>query len=415
MNAPFRFTMLVAAIGVLRPGESNALRAPCCEETAAIGAPSTASLLWPNSANERARIAFRATLTSDRDLGKKVSGFARIRSMIEGRSEPLTALKRPYDVVISPDRRAYVSDGARSQVLVFDPRTRSVQYLGETGPRRGSIVKPMGLGVDARGNVYVADQGAKRVAAFAPDGTLLRIYGGPSLFLNPVDVAVDPAAGIVYVVDSYLHQVLAFRQSDGALVRRIGRNVGDVANKQRRLGIGGMDVATHGGAESDLASRSSLGHSTNRTNEPRDLVENRGSGPGEFRYPSFVAVGQTGNIYVSDAMNFRVQVFDRGGVFLRNIGKQGDRPGTFARPKGVAVDSEGHVYVADGAFNNVQIFDEQGRLLLAFGQVGRSDGELALPLGLFIDEHDFIYVADRVNDRLQVFQYLGASAANAGH
>ena len=412
MNTPLKFSLLVAAVGVLQPRAANALRVFCCEKPGPIGVVSNASLVWPNSADEPARIAFRATLSSDRDIGKKKSSFARIRSMIEGKAEALTALKRPYDVVVSPDRRAYVSDGARSQVLVFDPRTHSVQYLGETGPRRGNIVKPMGLGIDARGNVYVADQGAKRVVAFAPDGTLLRTYGGPSLFLNPVDVAVDASVGIVYVADSYLHQVLAFRQSDGVLVRRIGRNTGDVATKQRRLGIGGMEVATHGGADADLAARSSLGHSTNHTSEPRDLVENRGAMPGEFRYPSFLAVGPTGNLYVSDAMNFRVQVFDRGGAFLRAIGKQGDGPGTFARPKGVAVDSEGHIYVADGAFNNVQIFDELGRLLLTFGQVGRSDGEMALPLGLFIDEHDFIYVADRVNDRLQVFQYLSVAATS---
>ena len=218
-----------------------------------------------------------------------------------------------------------------------------------------------------------------------------------------------PAGGIVYVADSYLHQVLAFRLSDGALLRRIGRNIGDIATKQRRLGIGmmeAMEVPSHGQADADLATRSSLGHSANKTNESRDLVENRGAKPGEFRYPSFLAVGPTGILYVSDAMNFRIQAFDRGGSFLRAIGKQGDSPGTFARPKGVAVDSEGHIYVADGAFNNVQIFDEQGRLLLTFGQVGRGEGEMALPLGLYIDENDFIYIADRVNDRLQVFQYL---------
>lgn len=408
MNPPVRIALLALAFSML-PG-LNAVAQRCCAPPGAIGAPATSAIIWPNSAQEPARIAFRATLASERDIGKRRSGFARFRSVLEGTAEALTLVKRPYDVVVSPDRRVFVSDGARSQVLVFDPQTRSAQYLGETGPGRGRLVKPMGLGVDARGTVYVADQGAKRVVAFAPNGTALRTYGGPSLFLNPVDVAVDLEAGIVYVADSYLHQVLAFRQSDGALLRRLGRNVGDIATKQRTLGI---EVATHGLAEADLATRSSLGHSANRTNEPRDLVENRGANPGEFRYPSFLAVGSTGMLYVSDALNFRIQVFDRGGGFRRTIGKQGNVPGTFARPKGVAVDGEGHLYVADAAFNNVQIFDQLGRLLLAFSQMGRGEGELVLPLGLFIDEHDFIYIADRANDRLQVFQYLRAAAPDA--
>ncbi|MDH5233431.1 MAG: 6-bladed beta-propeller, partial [Gemmatimonadota bacterium] len=245
---------------------------------------------------------------------------------------------------------------------------------------------------------------AKRVVAFAPDGSALRTYGGPTIFLNPVDVAVDAEAGIVYVADSYLHQVLAFRQSDGALLRRLGLNAGDVAAKQTKLGT---SPSSHDLSDIDITTRSKLGHASNASNEPRDLVENRGAGPGEFRYPSFLAVGQDGKLYVSDALNFRVQVFDRGGTFLRAIGKQGDGPGTFARPKGIALDGAGHLYVVDAAFNNIQIFDGIGRLLLTFSQMGRGEGEVVLPLGLFIDEHDFIYVADRANDRLQVFQFLG--------
>lgn len=412
MNSPLQVAILAIAIGLIPLRNARAMQTRCCEEPVAIGRPATTALVWPNSSDEPARIAFRATLASERDVRKQPSGFARFRSMVAGTSEALTQVKRPYDVTVSPDRRVFVSDGARSQVLVFDPRTRSAKYLGETGPGRGRLVKPMGLGIDARGNVYVADPGAKRVVAFAPDGAALRIYGGPSVFLNPVDVAVDTVAGIVYVADSYLHQVLAFRQSDGTLLRRLGLNVGDIATKQRKLGTEGTEAATHGlaaAAAAAPATQSSLGHSPDRTNEPRDLVENRGAKPGEFRYPSFLAVGPKGTLYVSDALNFRVQAFDREGVFLRSIGKQGSGPGMFARPKGVAVDSEGHLYVADGAFSNVQIFDEQGRLLLAFGQGGRGEGEMVLPLGLHIDQNDFIYIADRTNDRLQVFQYLRTS------
>ena len=80
-----------------------------------------------------------------------------------------------------------------------------------------------------------------------------------------------------------------------------------------------------------------------------------------------------------DSMNFRVQIFDPDGKFLRVFGKLGDSFGQFARPKGIGVDSEGHVYVVDSAFNNVQIFDETGRLLLflvGLGTRGASSGFL---------------------------------------
>jgi DNA-binding beta-propeller fold protein YncE len=284
-----------------------------------------------------------------------------------------------------------------NQVTVFDAIARAARALGASGP--GRLVTPMGLAIDRSGDVYVADRGGRRVVAFAPSDQFLRAYGGPELMLNPVDVAVDAKAGLVYVADSFLHQVLVFRKSDGALLRRMGRSTGRVSAAQRAASA----PSSHGGNAS-----AAIAKGEPRATEPRDVVANRGVEPGEFRYPSFIAVGPNGALYVSDALNSRVQVFDRDGRFVQQMGRNGDGPGTFARPKGVAVDSEGHVYVADAAFNNVQIFDDQARLLLAFGRMGRADGEFDLPAGLFIDANDRIYAADRSNNRVQIFQYLRA-------
>jgi DNA-binding beta-propeller fold protein YncE len=305
-------------------------------------------------------------------------------------------------VVVGLDRRVYVSDGVRNQVLVFDPKTHAAQPLG--GPGQARLVTPLGLGLDGVGNVYVADQGGKRAVAFAPGNVFLRSYGSADVLLNPVDVAVDGKAGVVYVADSFLHQVLVFRQSDGMLLRRIGRNVGNMSAKQRSAAA---VTSSHGRTAAAVPAASATpGHEAGRSSEPRDVVANRGVAAGEFRYPSFIAVGPNGALYVTDALNSRVQVFDSDGRFVRQVGQLGDGPGSFARPKGVALDSEGHIYVVDAAFNNVQIFDEQGRLLLAFAQMGYGEGDLNLPLGLFIDQFDRIYVADRTNNRLQIFEYL---------
>ena len=90
----------------------------------------------------------------------------------------------------------------------------------------------------------------------------------------------------------------------------------------------------------------------------------RGDKDGEFNFPSNVAIERkTGNVYIVDTQNFRIQVFDKGGKFVKRFGQIGDAPGTFTRPKGIGIDSEGHIYVADAAFDNLQIFDEKGQVL----------------------------------------------------
>jgi DNA-binding beta-propeller fold protein YncE len=118
-----------------------------------------------------------------------------------------------------------------------------------------------------------------------------------------------------------------------------------------------------------------------------------------------------GNLYVADTLNYRIQVFDSKGGFVRAFGTQGDRPGEFIRPKGIGVDSEGHVYVADAEFNNFQILTPEGKPLLAVGTLGIQPGEFALVAGLYIDPKNQIYTSEMFHGRIQVFQYISQPAS----
>ena len=131
-----------------------------------------------------------------------------------------------------------------------------------------------------------------------------------------------------------------------------------------------------------------------------------GDADGEFNLPTELRLDGT-NLMVVDAMNFRVQVFDRSGKFQYSIGKIGDNPGAMFRPKGMSVDSEGDLYVVDAWWGLVQVFNRQGELLYYFGSKGIHAGEFQLPSGMYIDHSDQVYVVDSFNRRVQVFQYVG--------
>ncbi|MFQ5552045.1 MAG: 6-bladed beta-propeller, partial [Gemmatimonadales bacterium] len=225
------------------------------------------------------------------------------------------------------------------------------------------------------------------ITVFDAQGNYLRSVGGPEHLLNPVDVAVDPIDGRIHVADSHLHQIVTF-SSDGELLGRLG--VTDAL-------------------PADVRERHARAEDSNEPRGPIDAYQNRSGEPGEFRFPLSLAVTRDGTLYVSDGLNFRVQVFDRFGNYVRQIGELGDGPGSFARPKGIAVDSYGHLYVADASFNNVQVFDAEGNLLLAFAEGGQGEGQILLPLGLSLDAQDRIWIADRFNNRTQVFQYIAGS------
>lgn len=268
---------------------------------------------------------------------------------------PSDLLVKPYGIAVSRLGRLYVTDTVARRVFVFDPEAKTVAFLAETGTAR--LTKPVGVAVDGHDNVFVADATANRVFGYDLDGHLLLAIGREGELDSPSGLAVDRARDLLYVADAKKHHVRCYSAKDGSPVRTIGR---------------------------------------------------RGGAPGEFNFPTNLFVDTRGRLYVTDTMNFRIQVFDAEGAFINEFGTQGDTPGSLNRPKGVGVDSDGHIYVVDSSFNNFQTFDPEGQLLLFVGSVGRGPGEFFLPAGLYVDDRDRIYVADQGNARVQVFEYLKA-------
>ena len=128
--------------------------------------------------------------------------------------------------------------------------------------------------------------------------------------------------------------------------------------------------------------------------------------PEKFHFPTQLWVDGEDKLYVCDTLNYQVRVFGSEGQYLFSIGQHGNRPGYFAHPSGVATDSFGNIYVSDKQFENIQIFNSQGQTLISFGAEGNSEGEFWLPSAIFIDKNNRIYVADSFNRRIQVFQLL---------
>jgi hypothetical protein len=81
-----------------------------------------------------------------------------------------------------------------------------------------------------------------------------------------------------------------------------------------------------------------------------------GTDNGQFDVPIGVAVDSSGNVYVSDWLNSRIQKFDSSGNFITKWGSQGKDNGQFYNPQGIAVDLSGNVYVADTLNTRIQVF-----------------------------------------------------------
>ena len=275
-----------------------------------------------------------------------------IAGLGDGDRAPFSLL-RPQSGTLDARGRILVSDASLQAVVVFDP-------LGgvSTWERAAGLLKfasPSGIATSPDGRTWVADADLGFVVELDGEGTPAGVIGRGQL-RRPTGLAYDPVARLLYVADTQAHDVKAFDR-EGRLASTLGR---------------------------------------------------RGEGEGEFNYPTHLHFAR-GELYVSDTMNSRVQVFSAGRHRL-TVGARGLYVGNLVRPKGVTVDSQGNIYVVESYFDHLLVFDREGRFLLPIGGLGRDAGQFYLPSGVWTDDRDRVFVADMFNGRVVVLQFLGGGA-----
>ena len=133
---------------------------------------------------------------------------------------------------------------------------------------------------------------------------------------------------------------------------------------------------------------------------------------GEFSQPGDAYVDKSGNVWVADALNHRIQKFDGQGNFVGSFGRAGTAPGTFNEPWSVAVDDQGFIYVADTWNHRIQKFDANFTFVASWGQPGaQNPGPLDLfgPRDILVAADGTLWVTDTGNQRLLHFSNSGES------
>lgn len=274
----------------------------------------------------------------------------------------------PDGVAAAPDGSLYVTEGGGQRLLKLAPSGEQEWAIGQPGVRgfdNAHFNSPQGSpAVDAAGYVYISDTDNGRVQIFTPGGAYAGSFGSPGTgnyqFHCPTGVAIGPSNGFLYVTDRCNQRVKVYNSS-----RVYQATLGET-------GVSGSDNA--------------------HFNEPRG-----------------VAVDASGNIYIADRGNLRVQKCTlNGSAFTCKTfaGETGVAGGDFGHlyPLGVAADGAGRVYVADEHNHRVQVYDSSGAYLTTIGnRWGARTGELRHPAGVNVDRAGNVYMAERSNHRVQKY------------
>lgn len=368
------FLLMVLAIVVLMPLTVTAVKKKKAQPvTAPVVGPrkfdfDPAKLVWPSPPNI-GRIHWvdyfagaKIDYTPTQNLKPKASWMDRLAGgqsdaeKVNLKTFPFQMIG-PYGIAIDSKGFVYVADQRVGAVFVYDLETRDCQLIRNGIEAHFGWIN--GLAIDDDDRLFVSDGKMRRVTILnAKHEVENQIKDG---LIDPVGLAIDTTNRFLYVVDTQQDQVIVYDADSLKLLRKIGT----------------------GGKNHFLTT------------------------PGDFGAPQGVAVDGEGNVYVTDTMNNRVEIFDADGNFISTFGKAGDGPGFFARPKGIAVDSDGHIWVADQMQDRLQVFNRDGQLLTYVGTGhGELPGQFKSLQGVAIDKHNHVFTTEQEPGRLQVFRYV---------
>jgi DNA-binding beta-propeller fold protein YncE len=128
-----------------------------------------------------------------------------------------------------------------------------------------------------------------------------------------------------------------------------------------------------------------------------------GSGNGQFSNPHGIAIDSSGNVYVADSNNDRIQKFDNNGTFIKQWGSSGSGNGQFSNPHGIAIDSSGNVYVADSGNKRIQKSNGDGNVITTLDTGSKISAQFHNPIDIAADLLGILYVVDGGNNRIDVF------------
>jgi DNA-binding beta-propeller fold protein YncE len=316
-----------------------------------------------------------------------------------------SGLNDPRKVVFdSAGTDLWVADTSDSQVLRVTTSGTVVSTFGGTSVFR----TPYGLDNDSTG-VYVADTYNNRVRKInKATGAVIwtqTTCSGQTLS-RPRDLTVG-SDGNVYVADTDRNRIAVLNPSTGACITAFGS--GGSGNNQFQ-GPRGITSDGAGGLWVAEAWNYRAKHVQNNGTYIAKTNSTQGQGTNQFAAAQCVFV--QGNILnVCDTYNYRINRYtvDGAGVptFLDTIGAAPAAPGGFNGPFGVDYGPSGELYVTDWFNHRIQKFNPDGTFALQWGMYGFTNGALIFPRDIDVAPNGEIVVTDSENNRIDVFTSNG--------
>lgn len=238
---------------------------------------------------------------------------------------------------------------------------------GSMGSSDGLFQKPRAMAIDDQDRLFIVDKAA-RIQVFDRDGEFSHGWKTPKWqFGKPTGLSFDNEGNLM-VADTHYYRIL-FYTPEGKL----------------------LPEKTIGG--------------------------NEGQGPGEFGWVTDCVQDSKGNFYISEYGELdRIHKFSPDREFLWSWGGHGEELDQFMRPANLAIDENDHLWVVDACNHRVLVYDVSGdsqKIVRHWGKEGSNLGDLRYPYDIVLDG-EFVYICEFGNSRVQKFTRDGTYVSHWG-
>ena len=242
----------------------------------------------------------------------------------------------PWGIAVGPNGHTFITDYYNQKIHVFDEQRKHIRSFGQKGNGPGQLHYPCGVAVDASGLVYVSNDCNNRIEVLREDGTFIKQIGVGHLS-HPWGVAIDKKQ--VYVADNGNKRISIFTLK-GQLIRTFGT---PASGPGQLASPSSVAIAPNG----DLYVTDFNKHRVQVYNS--DCVYQRHFGEQQLKNPNGILITSDGHVLVADSANNRVVIFNTTGQIICSF-----QVGTW--PMGLAINQNGDLFVVLHYDKQVAIF-----------------------------------------------------------
>ncbi len=249
-------------------------------------------------------------------------------------------LNRPWGVTANGSNEILLSDMNNGRILVFNEKGEFIRSFGQN-----VVSQPNGLISDNIGRIFVTHRGNDKILLLNPNGEYVTTVNNAGSLNTPRGLSLDSQGNLI-VCDAGNKCVKIF-SPDGKILKTIGRGwlcrpVGCLCYEDK--------------------------------------------------------------IFISDAEEHLIKVYNSNGGFLYEFGEYGAGDGRLNKPVCLAVDKTGHLLVCSAGNHRVQVFTLDGKFVTEFGEYGKELGQLYQPTSAVVLKSGHVVVCEFGNNRLQLFE-----------